>query len=142
MYTVGGGKDRSAAGPTHDLVENAKPVAAEDLSQLWRGVTALLEPGGDAGQRHAARLATGADASPLAAELRARLVDEHPDAPEAAEASLELARWHATDGEGVGAAVRILETLIVEMPNSAVVPAARRELQRLQRDRPGPRSSP
>ena len=83
---------------------------------------------------HAARLADDAGDAEGAARLRAALVERHPDAPEVAEATLALARWHAGRGgaDDLGEAARLLEELILARPNSAVVPAARRELQRVR----------
>jgi len=68
-----------------------------------------------------------------AAGLRARLLEGYSDAPEAAEASLELARYRATTPDGVQEAIRLLEDLVTNRPNAAVVPDARRELERLRR---------
>jgi TolA-binding protein len=60
------------------------------------------------------------------------LVDEHPDAAEAAEATLALARHEAVAGGDRDEAIRLLEELITRRPNAAVVPEARLELQRLR----------
>ncbi|MGB1841887.1 MAG: tetratricopeptide repeat protein, partial [Longimicrobiales bacterium] len=68
------------------------------------------------------------------ADIRAVLITEYPDAPEVAEASLALARYRARTPRGVEEAIRLLEDLIMNRPNAAVVPDARVELQRL-RDR-------
>jgi TolA-binding protein len=62
--------------------------------------------------------------------LRA-LVDQHAEAAEAPEAWLALARLRAADPAGIDEARALLERLILERPQAAVVPAARRELQRL-----------
>ncbi len=78
----------------------------------------------------AARLAVTTE---RAATLRARLIDEYPDAPEVAEATLALARYRATTPDGVEEAIRLLEELVTNRPNAAVVPDARRELARLRR---------
>lgn len=80
-----------------------------------------------------ARLAERGGEGALAAELRTRLLQEHPDAPESAEAALALARWHAASPEGREEAIRLLEDLVVRSPDAAVVPDARRELERLRR---------
>jgi hypothetical protein len=80
----------------------------------------------------AARFAADGDEARVAAEIRRRIVDEHPDAPEAGEAALALARFHARTPTGVGEAIRLLEELIVRRPNAAVVPDARRELEKLR----------
>jgi hypothetical protein len=68
----------------------------------------------------------------LAAEVRARLVAEFPDAPEFGEAALSLARYHARTPRGQDEAIRLLEDLIASRPNAAVVPDARVELERLR----------
>lgn len=62
-----------------------------------------------------------------------RLVDEHADSPEAPEAMLWLAEIRARDPEGVDEARALLRRLILERPQAAVVPAARRQLDRLGR---------
>ena len=80
----------------------------------------------------AARLADQVAAHADAARMRTTLVLEHPDAAEAAEVTLELARWHARTRAGVATAVRLLEELIIRTPSNALVPDARRELQRLR----------
>jgi tetratricopeptide (TPR) repeat protein len=80
----------------------------------------------------AARIASDGDEPALAADIRRRIVVEHPDAPEAAEASLALARYHALTAGGVDEAIRLLEELITRRPNAAVVPDARLELQKLR----------
>jgi tetratricopeptide (TPR) repeat protein len=80
----------------------------------------------------AARWADRGGARPEAAELRRRLLDEFPDAPEAAEASLSLARYLGRTRAGIDQAIAILEVLVTERPNAAVVPEARRELERLR----------
>ena len=82
----------------------------------------------------AARIAADGDEGAVAADIRAALISEHPDAPEVAEASLALARYRARTPRGVEEAIRLLEDLIMNRPNAAVVPDARVELQRL-RDR-------
>jgi hypothetical protein len=79
-----------------------------------------------------ARMAERVGLEPLAAELRERLLADHPDAPEAGEASLAFARYRARTPEGRTEAIRILEDLVTRSPDSAVVPDARRELERLR----------
>lgn len=78
-----------------------------------------------------ARVAESAGRAERAATLRARLVEDHPDADEMPEAAVRLAR-HRAGADEVGEAARILETLILARPESAVVPEARRELERLR----------
>lgn len=81
----------------------------------------------------AARMADGAGDADAAAELRRRLLAEHPDALEAQDAALALARREAAAPEGREEAVRLLEDLVARWPGAAVAPAARRELERLRR---------
>ncbi|HCR04715.1 MAG TPA: hypothetical protein DIU18_05970, partial [Gemmatimonadetes bacterium] len=80
----------------------------------------------------AARLAVGGGGTEDAARMHTVLVQSYPDAAEAAEAALALARWHARTRAGVGTAVQLLEGLILKDPGSSVAPEARRELQRLK----------
>jgi hypothetical protein len=56
-----------------------------------------------------------------------RIVAEHGDAPEAAEAELEWARTLRRRGDLQGA-ITHLEHLILSAPESALLPQARREL--------------
>lgn len=63
-----------------------------------------------------------------------RLVDEHASSPEAPEAMFTLARVRARRPDGVDEARTLLRRLILERPQAAVVPAARRELERLGRE--------
>ncbi|MBW3533631.1 MAG: hypothetical protein KY453_00215 [Gemmatimonadetes bacterium] len=132
------------------LLERLEPASARALAhaavEAHRGkgaeaAASLAGAAGDlsAGDRprvlaHAARLAEAAGDAAGAARLRALLVERHGEAPEAADAMLALARWHAdTGGEGgLQEAARLLEALIVARPNSPIVPAARRELQRVR----------
>ncbi len=86
---------------------------------------------------HGARIADGGELVAEAAEFRARIVRDHPDAAETPEATLELARFRGATSDRVEEAVRLLEELILSSPENAVVPMARRELQRL-RDGRGP----
>lgn len=80
----------------------------------------------------AARIAARGGEGAIAAEIRSRLLEGHPEAPETAEAALALARWRARTPEGVDEAIRLLEDLIARRPNAAIVPDARLELQRLR----------
>jgi tetratricopeptide (TPR) repeat protein len=80
----------------------------------------------------AARMADRGGARDRAADLRARVVTEFPDAPEMPEAALLLARYRSRSPGGMEEAVRLLEELLVSAPNAAVVPDARRELERLR----------
>lgn len=79
-----------------------------------------------------ARAADQAELFADAAALRRRIVAEHQDAREYPEAALMLARVVAGEPGGRDEAVGILEALIVAHPESAVVPSARRELERMR----------
>ena len=80
----------------------------------------------------AARIADEIDQQSEAARLRESLAATFPESSEAPEAILQLARYRATTPTGVPAAIELLEELILARPNSAVVPVARRELERLR----------
>ena len=56
-----------------------------------------------------------------------RIVEQHAKAPEAAEAELEWARALRRSGDTAGAIAQ-LEHLILNAPESALLPQARREL--------------
>lgn len=73
------------------------------------------------------------DSAAATAHLRA-LVEDHGDGPYGAEAMLALARLRAAAPGGLDEARALLTRLIVERPQAAVVPAARRELERLGRE--------
>ena len=79
-----------------------------------------------------ARIADGGLVPERAAQFRARIIRDHPYSSEVPEATLELARFMRATPEGVDDAIRLLENLILSQPNSAIVPTARRELQRIQ----------
>ena len=80
----------------------------------------------------AARIADETDQQGEAARLRESLAATFPESSEAPEAVLQLARYRAATSTGVPAAIELLEDLILARPNSAVVPVARRELERLR----------
>jgi tetratricopeptide (TPR) repeat protein len=80
-----------------------------------------------------ARMASRGAMAERAASLNRRILDEHPDAPEAAEAALSLARYRAAQPDGLQEAISILEYLVIQRPNAAVAPDARRELEKLRR---------
>jgi tetratricopeptide (TPR) repeat protein len=80
-----------------------------------------------------ARIADGGSAPEKAADFRGRIVRDHPYSAEVPEATLELARFKGATPAGVDEAIQLLEDLILSQPNSAIVPTARRELQRIQR---------
>jgi tetratricopeptide (TPR) repeat protein len=72
------------------------------------------------------------DSAAATTHLRA-LVEDHGDGPYGPEALLALARLRAAAPDGLDEARALLTRLIVERPQAAVVPAARRELERLGR---------
>ena len=80
-----------------------------------------------------ARIADGGLVPERAARFRGRIMRDHPYSSEVPEATLELARFMGATPEGVDEAIRLLENLILSQPNSAMVPTARRELQRILR---------
>ena len=80
----------------------------------------------------AARIAMEGGEYELVADIHSVLIEEYPDAPEMAEAALALARHRAKRPCGIEEAIRLLEELITNRPNAAVVPDARVELQRLR----------
>ena len=80
-----------------------------------------------------ARVADRGHVPERAADFRSRIIRDHPYSSEVPEATLELARFRSSGPEGVDEAIRLLEDLILSQPNSAIVPTARRELQRIQR---------
>lgn len=82
----------------------------------------------------AARTADQAGDGALGMIFRRRILTEHPDAPELPDAALQLARSLAASPAGVPEARSILEDLIVNRPESPIVPDARRELRRLTRE--------
>jgi outer membrane protein assembly factor BamD (BamD/ComL family) len=74
--------------------------------------------------------AAGGDASGAEALWR-EVADQHPESPPAPMAILALARAMAARGETAQAVTR-LEGLILQYPQSALVPEARRELDRVR----------
>ncbi|MBI4541036.1 MAG: hypothetical protein HY704_16160 [Gemmatimonadetes bacterium] len=80
----------------------------------------------------AAQFAEDAGRGDRALELRRRIAREHAEAPEAPEAMLEAAQALATQPGGLTEAIQLLERIILTQPQSAVVPQARRELERLR----------
>lgn len=69
---------------------------------------------------------------PLAAPLLEAVLRDHPRAAEAPAALLGLAEMAAAEPGGVGRAQATLERLILEYPDSALVPLARRRLEELR----------
>jgi hypothetical protein len=79
-----------------------------------------------------ARIADGGRMPERAASIRVRIIRDHPNSSEVAEATLGLARFKGATPDGLDDAILLLESLILNQPNSAIVPTARRELQRIQ----------
>jgi tetratricopeptide (TPR) repeat protein len=119
-------------------------VTAGVEAHRGRGAAASVELAGQAATlpardrppvlAEAARIAERSGSPDGAAAIREQLLEDHPDAPEVAEASLALAR-HVAAAEGdTEGAIRILEDLITRRPDAPVVPEARLELERLRSD--------
>lgn len=106
---------------------------AEAVEALAEGLDGVPEEERPALLAEAARMADGAEAWDEGAKLRGRILEEFPDSPEVGEAALVLARFHARTPAGRAEAIRLLEDLVTDRPNAAVVPDARRELERLRR---------
>jgi hypothetical protein len=104
----------------------------EAARSLTEGVASLGEDDHPPMLAQAARIAQRGALLSEAALIRERILTEFPDSPEAGEAALALARYRATTGDGVAAAIMLLEELITSRPNAAVVPDARLELERLR----------
>ena len=79
----------------------------------------------------AAEIADGAGLPDEARAVRRTLIEEHPESDEAPGALLALAAALASNQDGLAEARRLLERLILQYPNSVLVPQARRELRRL-----------
>ncbi|MCU0646902.1 MAG: hypothetical protein MUF00_02815 [Gemmatimonadaceae bacterium] len=108
-----------------------------------RDTTAILAACDRAAAQHAdaapALLTLAARTAP-AADARARwrdILTRYPTSVDAPEAALELARATAREGDGA-AAIPLYEQMILNYPDSALVPLARRELDGLKRATPGP----
>ena len=105
---------------------------AEAVALLEAGLERLALPERPSVLAEGARLAQRGGHGAAAASLRRRILEDHSEAPERSEAALSLARHHARVTGRVAEAVRILEDLIADRPNAAVVPSARRELERIR----------
>jgi tetratricopeptide (TPR) repeat protein len=103
----------------------------EALEHMTDELESLPESDQSAVLSYAARLADNGGSAELGIQLRQKLVDQHPDAAEMPDAVLMLSRARARAGQ-VPEAIALLEKLILDRPNSPVVPAARRELDRLK----------
>ncbi len=81
----------------------------------------------------AAGLADRAELPSDSERIRRMIVADHPDAPETPAALLFLGRALARRPGGIDEARTFFERLVLDYPRSALVPQARRELDRLQR---------
>lgn len=111
-----------------------RPVRAVDV--LVEGSAGLPPHEGAAMLELAAGMAERHGLHARAEAARRQLVEEHGDAPEVPAALLALAQAIAERPEGTPEAREFLERLILEHPRSALVPRARRELDRLARQVP------
>lgn len=128
------GPARTALARAAAAIHRGRPDPA--LNELAAGLAGFPGEVRPAVMSWAADRAADAGDEPLARSLYAGLVDAYPDDPGFAHAALALARIHLDDGEP-GPARALLERVLLEHPGSPVVPAARRALQRLPRDRGG-----
>jgi tetratricopeptide (TPR) repeat protein len=106
-------------------------AAAEGVEDLVRQLPQLPTVDRPPLLAPAARMADAGGAEERGAALRRELIRDYADSPERAEAALALARWSARSGRAQEA-IAVLEALIVDRPNSPVVPDARRELERIR----------
>jgi tetratricopeptide (TPR) repeat protein len=104
-------------------------AAARALAQLAHGPA--LPSGRPEVLAWAARYAAAARDGPGAERLWGELLERHAASPQAPAAQLALARALAARGDTAGATQR-LEALILTYPESALVPEARRELDRVR----------
>ncbi len=105
----------------------------EALSELEAAVDAAPRDERSSLLAMGARIADEGRVPEKAADFRERIIRDHSYSAQVPEATLELARFKAATPAGVAEAIRLLEDLILGQPNSAIVPTARRELQRIQR---------
>ena len=103
------------------------------LSELEVAIDAVPHDGRPRLLAMGARIADGGRLPEKAADFRGRIIRDHPYSVEVPGATLGLARFRGATPAGVDEAIRLLEDLILSQPNSAIVPTARRELQRIQR---------
>ena len=112
------------------VAASARFIALAD--SLGEAAPALLSL---ASRIEGAKVLLGANAKPAvppkAMVLWDRIVAQHAKSPEAPEALLASARALRDAGDNPAAITR-LETLLVDYPDSALVPQARRDLERLR----------
>ncbi len=131
------------------LLDRVAPVAADALARsaarahhghgdearalLEAGIEQVSDDDRSALLFQAAQLALAQGDSAAAGAHFARIEGAHPDSPETAESMLRYARMLAADPARADQARSLLERLILERPQAAVVPDARRALERLGR---------
>jgi len=108
--------DGDGLGGARILEDGMDGVSGEDRPSLLAMAAHLLDP----------------DHPERAADVRRRLLELAPDAPEATEARLRLARHLAGPGQDAKRAVELLEDLIVADPGHPMAPDARRLLQSIR----------
>lgn len=106
--------------------------AAEAVAEVEAGRSGLPDPEQAGLLALAGRIASGHGLADQAEAAWTTLIDDFPDAPETPEAALSLATSRAARPGGREEAIALLEDLIVTRPNSPIVPAARRELDRIR----------
>ena len=110
-------------------------AARGDTARAASALIALARTRGMDGQAEilalAARFTAAAGDASLAESLWREVADQYPESPPAPVAILALARALAARGDQSGAVTR-LEALILQYPASALVPEARRELDRVR----------
>lgn len=118
------------------LAHTLRLAGADSVAE---GVGSLVERGATLERREyaalldfAAGLADRAGLGGEAERIRRIIVTELPDSPEAAAALLALGRALAAEADRLEEARSYLERLLLEHPRSALVPQARRELDRLE----------
>jgi tetratricopeptide (TPR) repeat protein len=102
------------------------------LAELDSAIMGVPRDGRPALLAMGARMAEEGRMPDRAAASRAQLIRDHPYSSQMPEATLELARYLGSMPDGAAEAILLLENLILSQPNSAIVPTARRELQRIQ----------
>ncbi len=113
VRAVGLGEEGRGVDAAALLVEALEVAGPEDGPPLLALATLLAEM--EDGER--------------AGELRARFIEEHPEAFEAAEIQFRQARWMLAGDELMQEGLDLLEELIVDRPNHPVAPEARRLYQ-------------
>jgi len=114
------------------MTELALGRTQDAVAILWAESSELTADERPAILEFAARLADRAELETEAERIRRAIITDHPEAPEAPAALLALAMMVSARDPDAPEARELLERLILEHPRSALVPQARRELNRLQ----------